>query len=82
MSLIISCIVFALIITINSSCTGSRRQKASVFPMPLPRIGVVELSQLTNAPYPKHVTFTGMRAGTSALTNIAVTPAVQQAIGY
>ena len=30
MSLIISCIVFALIITINISCTGSRRQKARV----------------------------------------------------
>ncbi len=66
MSLMISCIVFALIITINISCTASRRQKARVFAMPLPRIGVVEL---TNAPYPKHVPFTG----TSALTNIAVT---------
>ena len=44
-------IVFALIITINVSCTGSRRQKACVFAMPLPRIGVVEF---TNAPYPKH----------------------------
>ena len=75
MSLIISCIVFALIITINISCTGGRRQIAHAFAMPLPRIGVVEL---TNAPDPKHVPFTG----TSALTNIAVTPAVQPAIGY
>ena len=68
-------IVLALIITINISCTGSRRQKACIFAMPLPRIGVVEL---TNAPYPKHVPFTD----TSALTNIAVTPAVQPTIGY
>ena len=68
-------IVFALIITIHILCTGSRGQKARVFAMPLPRIGVVEL---TNAPYPKHVPFTG----TNALTNIAVTPAVQPAIGY
>ncbi len=75
MSWIISCIVFAMITTINISCTARRRQKAHVFAMPLPRIGVVEL---TNASYPKHVPFTG----TSALTNIAVTPAVQPAIGY
>ena len=67
-------IAFALIITINISCTGSRRQKARVFAMSLPRIGVVEL---TNAPYTKHVPF----AGTSCTrTNIAVTPAAQPAI--
>ena len=75
MSLIIHvpCIVFALIITINILCTGI--QKARVFAMPLPRIGVVELN---NAPYPKHVPFTCA----SALTNSAVTAAVQPAIGY
>ena len=31
--------IFALIITINISCTGSRRQKARFFAMPLSRIG-------------------------------------------
>ena len=81
MSLIISCrpIIFALIITIDISCTGSRRRIARVFAMTLPRTGVVEL---TNAPYPKHklrhVPFTCR----SALTNIYVTPAGQPAIGY
>ena len=78
MSLIIPFILFAVIITIHISCTGSRRRIDRVFAVTLeslPRIGVVEL---TNAPYPKHVPF----ACWSALTNIAVTPAGQPAIGY
>ena len=71
MSLIIPFILFAVIITVHISCTGSRRRIDRVFAVTLeslPRIGVVEL---TNAPYPKHVPF----ACRSALTNIVVTPA-------
>ena len=52
-----------------------RAQEARLFAMPLPQTGVVEF---TNAPYPKQVSFNGMRA----FANIGVTPAVQPAIGY